>query len=99
MINCKAKGSRLELKSMKLLQASGYQCIKSAASLGVFDIIATNRLGIRCLQVKANNWPGPSERENMKEAARSLPVNATIECWRWDDNARQPLIKHIDEFK
>jgi len=84
---------------MKLMEAAGYQCMRSAASLGVFDIIATNRLGIRCLQVKANCWPGPAERENMKQAAKNLPDNATIECWRWNDNAKEPLIKHIDEFK
>lgn len=97
-MNAKAKGNRLEHKTIKLLTSVGYQCIRSAASLGPFDIIATHRLGIRCIQVKANTWPGPVEREGLKAAAKSLPPNAQIECWRWNDHAREPVIKLIEEF-
>ncbi len=97
-MNTKAKGNRLEYKTIKLLKSVGYQCVRSAASLGPFDIVATNRLGMRCIQVKANGWPGPVEREGLRAAAKSLPPNALIECWRWNDNAREPLIKLIEEF-
>ena len=97
-MNTKAKGNRLEYKTIKLLKSMGYQCMRSAASLGPFDIIATNRLGIRCIQVKANAWPGPVEREGLRAAAKELPPNALIECWRWNDNAREPIIKHLDEM-
>jgi len=27
-----------------------------------------------------------------------LPPNAQIECWRWNDNAREPIIKRLDEL-
>ncbi|HRS72336.1 MAG TPA: hypothetical protein P5175_10850 [Anaerohalosphaeraceae bacterium] len=97
-MNRKAKGARLERKTIKMLQSAGYQCIRSAASLGVFDVVAMNHLGLRCIQVKANSWPGPIEREGLRAAAKSLPPNALIECWRWNDNARKPLIKHLDEL-
>jgi hypothetical protein len=98
-VNCKAKGTRLERKTFKMLQSAGYQCIRSAASLGAFDIIAMNPLGIRCIQIKANAWPGPLERESLQAAAKSLPTNARIECWRWNDRARAPLIRLLDEFE
>jgi len=88
----------LEYKTIKLLESAGYQCIRSAASLGPFDIIAAGRQGFRCIQVKANRWPGSVELEGLRMVSKSLPVNTTVECWRWDDNARAPLIKHIDEF-
>ena len=81
-----------------MLEAMGYLCIRAAGSLGPFDVVATNRLGIRCLQIKCNSWPGPLERESLQAVAKELPPNATVECWRWDDNAREPLIKQIDEF-
>jgi hypothetical protein len=97
-MTCKRKGSRLERKSIARLKAAGYLCIRSAASLGPFDIIAINPLGLRCIQIKANNWPGPVERENLQHAAKGLPANATIECWRWNDSAREPLIKNLSEM-
>lgn len=98
-MNCKAKGSRLERKAIKMLQSAGYMCIRSAASLGPFDIIAINPLGLRCIQVKANTWPRPEERESLRNAAASMPPNVFIECWRWDDGARKPLIKTLEDFK
>ncbi len=97
-MNTKAKGNRLEYKTIKLLRAAGYQCMRSAASLGPFDIIATNRLGMRCIQVKANGWPRPEERESLRAAGKNLPSQATVECWRWNDGDREPLIKLLDEF-
>ncbi|HOM77027.1 MAG TPA: hypothetical protein PLE88_10960 [Anaerohalosphaeraceae bacterium] len=97
-MNKKAKGARLERKTIKMLQSAGYQCIRSAASLGPFDIIAMNHLGFRCIQIKSNDWPRPDEREGLRAAAKSLPPNALIECWRWNDNAREPIIKLLDEF-
>lgn len=98
-MNGKRKGTRLEHKTMAVLKAAGYTCIRSAASLGVFDVLAINPLGIRCIQVKANHWPGPAERESLRNAARCMPPNAFIEVWRWDDGARKPLIKAVDELE
>ena len=97
-MNAKAKGTRLERKTIKLLQSAGYQCIRSAASFGSFDIVAMNHLGFRCIQVKANNWPRPLEREDLQAAAKNLPPNAKVECWRWNDHARAPLIRLLEEF-
>lgn len=97
-MNGKRKGTRLEHKTMAVLKAAGYLTTRSAASLGPFDIIAINPLGLRCIQVKANTWPGPVERESLRNAARCMPPNAFVEVWRWDDGARKPLIKSIDEL-
>ncbi len=97
-MNCKRKGTRLEHKTIAMLKAAGYTCTRSAASKGAFDVIAINPLGLRCVQVKANAWPGPVERESLRNAARTMPTNAIIEVWRWDDGARKPLIKSVDEL-
>ncbi len=42
-MNAKAKGTRNEHRSMRLLEAAGYHCTRSGASLGVFDIIGMYR--------------------------------------------------------
>jgi len=97
-MKCKRKGNRLEHKTIAMLKAAGYFCIRAAGSLGPFDVIAINPLGLRCLQIKANSWPRPEEREILRNIAKELPSNAAVECWRWDDGARQPLIKLIQEL-
>ncbi len=97
-MNSKRKGTRLERKTIAMLKASGYLCIRSAASLGPFDILAINPLGLRCIQVKSNTWPRPEERESLRNAAKAMPANAFIEVWRWDDGARKPIIKAVDEL-
>jgi Holliday junction resolvase len=38
-MNAKAKGTRNEHRSMRLLEAAGYRCTRSAASLGEWDIV------------------------------------------------------------
>ena len=38
-MNAKAKGSKRELKSMRLLEAAGYSVTQSGASLGLRDLI------------------------------------------------------------
>ncbi|MEJ5260939.1 MAG: hypothetical protein WHS88_12200 [Anaerohalosphaeraceae bacterium] len=97
-MNRKRKGTRLEHKTIAQLAAAGYVCIRSAASLGPFDIVAMSPLAIRCIQIKANDWPRPDERESLRRAAMGLPSNARVECWRWNDGAREPIIKRLDEL-
>jgi len=97
-VKCKRKGNRLEQKTIAKLSAAGYLCIRSAGSQGPFDVLALSPLGIRCIQVKSNDWPRPEEREGLRMAAMGLPSNARIECWRWNDNAREPIIKRLEEL-
>ena len=94
----KQKGSRLERKTIFHLTAAGYLCIRSAGSLGPFDVVAINSHGIKCIQVKCNTWPRPAERQTLRNAAKALPPNAVVECWKWDDGARKPIIKLISEW-
>ena len=42
-MNAKRKGNRNEHRSIALLEAAGYRCSRSAASLGEWDIIANRR--------------------------------------------------------
>ena len=90
-INCKAKGTRLEHKTMRVLEAAGYKCCRSAASLGEWDVIGVGPLGVRLVQVKANRRPGSVELEALNSF--EAPDNCTREIWVWKDRARAPIIE------
>jgi Holliday junction resolvase len=92
-MNAKAKGTRLEHKSIKMLERTGYYCCRAAASLGLFDIIAIGPNGVRLVQVKANRNCGGVERERIEMFP--VPTNCTKELWVWHDYAREPIITEI----
>jgi hypothetical protein len=90
----KRKGTRNEHKAIRILENAGYSCTRAAGSLGMFDIVAISRQGIRLVQVKTNRPPGPAEREAIAEF-RGIPENASKEIWIFEDYARAPIIKNI----
>ena len=84
----KAKGSRNEHRTMALLQASGYRCTRSAASLGPWDVICLDSTGILVVQVKSNARPGSVELERLK--GFPCPPNCRRLIHRWRDRVRMP---------
>lgn len=94
-MDTKAKGNRAERKAKAILERAGYVCTKSGASLGVFDIIAENPLGIRHVQVKSNRIPDPVEREDMMAIRQRLPSNSTVEYWVFYDGNGEPRIEYL----
>ena len=95
MKNPKQKGNRNERKAKKILECAGYACTKSGGSLGAFDIIAENPLGVRHIQVKSNCVPSPVEREDMVAMKANLPANSTIEYWVFYDGQAEPRIEFL----
>src|SRR5579872_1534842 len=66
-MNKKAKGCRNEHRSMAILEAAGYRCTRSAASLGAWDIIGIGCEDTVLVQVKTRDWPGASEMEVLRQ--------------------------------
>ncbi len=93
MLNCKAKGTRNEHRSMRLLEAAGYHCTRSGASLGVFDIIGVGSTDVVFVQVKSNAWPGTVEMEAIK--LFPMPANARKLVHRWRDRQRTPDVREV----
>ena len=85
-MNTKAKGTRRERQTIKLLEENTYHCTRSAGSLGAFDIIAMSakRDIILNVQVKSNGWPPKKEMDIL--TAFELPSNIYILVVRWDDS-------------
>jgi Holliday junction resolvase-like predicted endonuclease len=94
-MKAKAKGNRNERKAKAILEQAGYVCTKSGASLGVFDVIAENPLGIRHIQVKSNRIPEPVEREAMVNMRKQLPVNSTVEFWVFYDGNTTKRVEYL----
>ncbi len=92
-MNTKAKGTRNEHRSMRLLEAAGYSCTRSGASLGVFDIIGIGSTDVVLLQVKTRDWPGTVEMEAIK--LFSVLTNARKLVHRWRDRQRVPDAREV----
>jgi hypothetical protein len=92
-VNAKRKGSRNEHRSISLLEAAGYRCSRSAASLGVFDVIGVGPTDVLLVQVKSNRWPGREEMETLK--AFVCPPNCRRIVHRWSDGKRVPDVREI----
>ncbi len=91
----KRKGTRNEHRSMAVLEASGYRCVRSGGSLGVFDLVGFCAVSIVLVQVKTNAWPGLLEIEAMREFQVPYGVHKLIH--RWDDRSHLPMIREVAE--
>lgn len=92
-MNCKAKGSRNERKTIRLLEALGYACMKSGASLGAWDVVAIGSTDMCLVQCKSNDWPGSVEMEVLR--GFQAPSNCKKLVHRWRDNARSPDVREL----
>jgi Holliday junction resolvase len=91
--NAKAKGARNERRTIRLLEAAGYACMKAGGSLGVFDVIAIGPIDIVLVQVKSNAWPGSVEMEALR--LFRAPPNARKLVHRWRDRQRSPDLREL----
>lgn len=92
-MNAKRKGTRNEHRSMAVLEAAGYRCTRSAASLGIFDIIGVGTTDIVLVQVKTRDWPGSMERGVLKDF--QAPINARKLIHRWRPRQRLPDVQEL----
>jgi hypothetical protein len=79
---------------MAILEAAGYQCTKSGASLGAWDVIGIGRTDFVLCQVKSNRNPGSIEMETLKMFP--CPWNCRKLIHIWKDRARLPIVKDVD---
>lgn len=73
---------------MKDLEKVGYECLRTAGSHGLFDVIAIGPIGVRFIQIKrTKEKENESEIEIAKENIRKLPKleNISYEIWVWED--------------
>lgn len=91
-MNSKEKESRRMRAAKKYLEALGFYVILSRASLGPFDLVAINRLGILLVQIKCNAWPDQAEEETIRLFDK-CPASSVKQCWRYDDRRVNPQVR------
>lgn len=91
--NPKAKGTRREHRSMAVLEAAGYRCTRSAASLGEWDIVGIGSQDVVLVQVKSRDWPGELERRALADFV--VPPNCRKLLHRWRDRQRLPDVQEV----
>ena len=92
-MNAKAKGTRNEYRSMALYETLGYEVIRSAASLGVWDWIAWNKHELVFGQTKTGRWPGTDEMEAIELAV--VPPNSRKVIHRWMPKKHKPDVREV----
>lgn len=92
-VNTSRKGRRREHQSRALLEAQGYVVIRSAASLGRFDLVAVGPADILLIQVKANRWPSADELAELR--AFPTPANCRRLVHRWRDRQASPDVREL----
>jgi uncharacterized protein with GYD domain len=92
-VNTKAKGTRNEHRSARLLEAAGYAVTRAAASLGAWDLVGIGSADVVLVQVKTNAWPGAVEMETLK--LFRCPPNCRRLVHRWRDRQRLPDVREI----
>lgn len=101
-MNTKAKGNRNEYKSIKYMEKLGGRSIRSAASLGEWDIISITANNVYLIQVKSNNRPSRLEMEAMKKfkgirCSHCGNLISIKQLHQWKDYKREPIIIEIEE--
>lgn len=87
------KGRRNEHRSRAILEAAGYEVMRSAASKGVWDLVAIGERDVVLVQVKTNAWPSALEWEAM--TLFRVPPNARKLVHRWRDRQRMPDVREV----
>jgi Holliday junction resolvase len=82
-MNTKAKGTRNEHRSIAILETAGYLCTRSAASLGMWDIIGIGSTDVVLVQVKTRDWPGATETEGLESFVTPPNCRKLIHRWRY----------------
>ena len=88
-----AKGRRNEWRSMRLLEAAGYRCIRAAGSHTEWDFVAIGPCDIVLVQVKTGRLASPAEREAM--ALFPAPANARRLLHVWYPRQREPRVIEV----
>lgn len=88
------KGRRNEYRSMALLEAEGYYCIRAAGSHGLFDLYAVSASNLILCQVKSGNAK-PSMVEIAAMKAFPVPPNCRKVVHLWRPRQKLPEINVI----
>lgn len=88
------RGIAAERWTVNALELVGYEARRTAASHGLFDVVAVNQDAVRLIQVCRGRDKYPCELETFELLA--VPPNVSKEVWRWPTSEKAgPLIRKL----
>jgi hypothetical protein len=84
------KGRAAEYRTMRVLEAAGYRCSRSASSKGLWDVVGLSGTDVVLCQVKAGARPSPSTYSEFVELVVPGNVRKLVHWWR--PRAREPEV-------
>lgn len=81
-MNTNRKGSAAERRTVRLLEAAGYTCVRSSASAGPWDVWGYSAAGWVLVQVKSTRWPGEAEMEALRLEVTPPGTLKLVHRWR-----------------
>jgi hypothetical protein len=92
-MSSKAKGTRREHASRRLLEAEGYAVVRAAGSKGAWDLIGVSSRDVVLVQVKSRDWPGAMEMDAL--VGFPCPPGCRRLVHRWRDRAPIPDVREL----
>ena len=79
------RGAKMERRAKKELEAAGYYVVKSARSMGIWDIWCIKGADVRLIQVKSTDSAAPALSLYAADIAKmeAADVIAQQELWVW----------------
>lgn len=84
------RGRSYEYKTIKILEAAGYDCTRAAGSHGVWDVLGFSRWGSVVCQVKVGRGIAPAELETARDYP--VPANCTKLIHEWTKGQPWPKV-------
>ena len=85
------RGRGAEYRTMRVLEALGYQCIRAASSKGPWDVVGVSSTDVVCVQVKQGaTKPSASVIAELREIKR--PANVRVLVHYWPARAHEPQV-------
>lgn len=87
------QGRAAEYRSIRVLEAAGYRCVRTAGSHGMWDVIGFGPVDCVLVQCKRGARPNITRiLEEMREEQAHLPSNARQLLHWWRVRAREPEV-------
>jgi Holliday junction resolvase-like predicted endonuclease len=81
-VNTAKKGRRTEHRSRRLLEAAGYRVIRSAGSLGAWDMIGVRGVDLVLVQVRSNRPPAAREARTLADYPAPPGCRKAVHVWQ-----------------
>ncbi len=97
MKDTRRKERKFLLMAEELLKVAGADFVlRTRGSHGAFDLVASSKIWVRFIQLKAGHRPQISNAERQRIKCAKVPRNAQKEIWVWLDGSKLPSVHSVE---